>query len=80
VQSIGGVRSGVLELGDGELRDRVGAADPVQSTTGQRCAVDLPVDPVGRFGLSDVDLAIRSVGGEAEEGVVHVSLLPWLAA
>jgi len=29
------------------------------------------------FGLGDVDRAIRSVGGEVDEGVVHVSLLPW---
>jgi len=29
------------------------------------------------FGLGDVDRAIRAVGGEAEEDVVHVSLLPW---
>jgi threonine dehydrogenase-like Zn-dependent dehydrogenase len=29
------------------------------------------------FALSDVDRAIRSVGGEVEEGVIHVSLLPW---
>jgi threonine dehydrogenase-like Zn-dependent dehydrogenase len=29
------------------------------------------------FGLDGVDLAIRSVGGEGEEGVIHVSLLPW---
>jgi threonine dehydrogenase-like Zn-dependent dehydrogenase len=29
------------------------------------------------FGLKDVDKAIRSVGGEGDEGVVHVSLLPW---
>ncbi|HET9075312.1 MAG TPA: alcohol dehydrogenase catalytic domain-containing protein [Acidimicrobiales bacterium] len=29
------------------------------------------------FGLGDVDRAIRAVGGQAEEGVVHVSLLPW---
>jgi threonine dehydrogenase-like Zn-dependent dehydrogenase len=29
------------------------------------------------FGLGDVDHAIRAVGGQADEGVVHVSLLPW---
>ena len=31
------------------------------------------------FGLNDVDLAIRSVGGEGEDDVVHVSLMPWKA-
>ena len=29
------------------------------------------------FGLADVDRAIRAVGGELEQDVVHVSLLPW---
>ena len=29
------------------------------------------------FGLKDVDLAIRSVGGEGLPGVIHASLLPW---
>jgi threonine dehydrogenase-like Zn-dependent dehydrogenase len=29
------------------------------------------------FALPDVDRAIRAVGGEIEEGVIHVSLLPW---
>lgn len=29
------------------------------------------------FGLDQTDLAIRAVGGELEEDVVHVSLLPW---
>lgn len=29
------------------------------------------------FGLADVDRAIRAVGGQVEEDVIHVSLLPW---
>jgi threonine dehydrogenase-like Zn-dependent dehydrogenase len=33
-----------------------------------------------RYGLTDVDRAIRSVGGEVGEGVIHVSLMPWLDA
>ncbi|MYZ36010.1 MULTISPECIES: zinc-binding dehydrogenase [unclassified Streptomyces] len=32
------------------------------------------------FGLADTDRAIRTVGGEYGEGVVHVSLLPWAEA
>ena len=31
-----------------------------------------------RFGLDDVDRAIKAVGGEVEQDVIHVSLLPWL--
>jgi threonine dehydrogenase-like Zn-dependent dehydrogenase len=30
-----------------------------------------------RFGLAGVDQAIRAIGGEVGEDVVHVSLLPW---
>ena len=30
-----------------------------------------------RFGLKETDLAIKSVGGEGEEDVIHVSLMPW---
>jgi threonine dehydrogenase-like Zn-dependent dehydrogenase len=30
------------------------------------------------FGLEDVELAIRSVGGKGEADVIHASLLPWL--
>ncbi len=32
------------------------------------------------FGLQDVDRAIRAVGGDVEDDVIHVSLLPWLDA
>ena len=29
------------------------------------------------YGLADADAAIRAVGGQGPEGVIHVSLLPW---
>jgi threonine dehydrogenase-like Zn-dependent dehydrogenase len=30
-----------------------------------------------RFGLKDVDLAIKSVGGSGVADVIHASLMPW---
>ena len=30
-----------------------------------------------RFGLANVDLAVRSVGGQGSPGAVHVTVLPW---
>jgi threonine dehydrogenase-like Zn-dependent dehydrogenase len=31
-----------------------------------------------KFGLGEVDLAIRSVGNQGVPGVIHASLMPWL--
>jgi threonine dehydrogenase-like Zn-dependent dehydrogenase len=31
-----------------------------------------------RFGLKDVDLAIKSVGGQGVPDVIHASLMPWM--
>jgi threonine dehydrogenase-like Zn-dependent dehydrogenase len=39
-----------------------------------------PLDKITthRFGLKDVDLAIKSVGGQGVPDVIHASLMPWL--
>ena len=39
-----------------------------------------PLDRVTthRFGLKDVDLAIKSVGGKGVPDVIHASLMPWM--
>ncbi|WP_028933548.1 zinc-dependent alcohol dehydrogenase [Pseudonocardia spinosispora] len=45
----------------------------------QLASARFPLDRLAThsFGLDQVDHAIRAVGGEVEEDVVHVSLLPW---
>jgi threonine dehydrogenase-like Zn-dependent dehydrogenase len=30
-----------------------------------------------RFGLEQVDLAVRSVGGQGAPGAIHVTVMPW---
>lgn len=47
----------------------------LEQLTSKRYRLDLLTTHT--FGLRDADLAIRSVGGEGDEGVIHVSLLPW---
>ncbi|GAA1268203.1 zinc-binding dehydrogenase [Pseudonocardia aurantiaca] len=51
----------------------------VELALGQLASGRFPLERLSThsFGLADVDRAIRAVGGEVEEDVVHVSLLPW---
>jgi threonine dehydrogenase-like Zn-dependent dehydrogenase len=37
----------------------------------------LDVITTHRFGLSEVDYAIKSVGGQGAPGAIHVSVMPW---
>jgi hypothetical protein len=39
----------------------------------------LPLEKITthRFALKDVDLAIKSVGGQGVPDVIHASLMPW---
>jgi len=45
----------------------------------QRASKRFPLEMVTthKFGLKDVDLAIRSVGGKGVPDVIHASLMPW---
>src|SRR5438067_5318008 len=47
---------------------------------GQLGAKRFPLEKITthRFGLKDVDLAIKSVGGHGVPDVIHASLMPWL--
>jgi hypothetical protein len=44
------------------------------------CLKRFPLEKITthRFGLKDVDLAIKSVGGHGVPDVIHASLMPWM--
>jgi threonine dehydrogenase-like Zn-dependent dehydrogenase len=48
----------------------------LQQLASKRFPLDLVT--THKFGLNDVDLAIRSVGNQGVPGVIHASLMPWL--
>jgi len=54
--------------------------DACELALDQLASKRFPLDLVTthRFGLKDVDLAIRSVGNEGVPDVIHASLMPWL--
>jgi threonine dehydrogenase-like Zn-dependent dehydrogenase len=51
----------------------------VELALAQRASHRFPLEALTthEFALPDVDRAIRAVGGEVEDDVIHVSLLPW---
>jgi hypothetical protein len=42
-----------------------------------RKTVDLEVMSTHHFGLDQVDRALRLVGGELQDGAIHVTVTPW---
>jgi threonine dehydrogenase-like Zn-dependent dehydrogenase len=48
----------------------------LQHLAARRFAVDLMT--THRFGLAEVDYAIKSVGGAGAPGAIHVSVMPWM--
>ena len=56
------------------------AAVPVKLALALLASKRFPLELVTthRFGLNDVDRAIKSVGGEGVPDVIHASLMPWL--
>ena len=69
--------------GHGEIHHHQERARPqlqgVRARAAQLASRRFPLEKVTthKFGLKDVDLAIRSVGGQGVKDVIHASLLPW---
>jgi len=42
-----------------------------------RKTIDLDVMSTHHFGLEDVDHALRLVGGDIQDGAIHVTVTPW---
>ena len=62
-------------LKDGEVKPRA-----CELALQQLASKRFPLEKVTThtFGLKDVDLAIKSVGGHGVPDVIHASLMPWL--